>query len=86
MFENYSLNGIFDEVFAEPSDPRAHYAPVFERLRGLAKGPIQRRVRMADASFRNQGITFTVCSDSSESRMIFMGLNPGEVHYATTAG
>src|ERR1700676_597441 len=71
MFDNYPLNGIFDEMFAEPSSPRAHYAPVYERLRAMAKGAMQRRRRMADVSFRNQGITFTVYSDSTGVEKIF---------------
>lgn len=71
MFDNYPLNGIFDEMFAEPSAPRAHYAPVFDRLRTMNKSGMQRRRRMADVSFRNQGITFTVYSDSTGVEKIF---------------
>jgi uncharacterized circularly permuted ATP-grasp superfamily protein len=71
MFDNYPLNGIFDEMFAEPSIPRTHYASVYDRLRVMAKGAMQRRRRMADVSFRNQGITFTVYSDSTGVEKIF---------------
>jgi tetratricopeptide (TPR) repeat protein len=42
-----------------------HYLPVASRLHTLGAEAIQSRRHMADVSFRNQGITFTVYSDSS---------------------
>ncbi|MGA2233459.1 MAG: circularly permuted type 2 ATP-grasp protein, partial [Tepidisphaeraceae bacterium] len=64
MFENYEVNGLFDEMFAAPGQARAHYLPVTSRLQSMGADAIQSRRRMADVSFRNQGITFTVYSDS----------------------
>ncbi|MEA2708160.1 MAG: hypothetical protein QOF78_761 [Phycisphaerales bacterium] len=63
MWDHYEVNGVFDEMFAERGSPRAHYAAVARRLAKLNPAALDRRRRMADVSFRNQGITFTVYSD-----------------------
>ena len=63
MFDRYEMNGVFDEMFAPYGPPRPHYAGVAERLRKLDAAAFIRRRRMADVSFRNQGITFTVYGD-----------------------
>ena len=71
MFDHYEVNGIFDEMFARPGLPRPHYRAVAERLKGLGADAFARRVRMADLTFRNQGITFTVYSDTRGVEKIF---------------
>ena len=71
MFESYEVDGLFDEMFAAPGKARPHYVPVASRLAGLGADALQSRRRMADVSFRNQGITFTVYSDSSGVEKIF---------------
>src|SRR4029077_8874361 len=63
MFDNYSADGLFDEMFANAGEPRAHYASAVQHLSALGPAAFSRRVRMADVSFRNQGITFTVYGD-----------------------
>ncbi|HYO09245.1 MAG TPA: circularly permuted type 2 ATP-grasp protein [Tepidisphaeraceae bacterium] len=64
MFEQYEVNGVFDEMFTAKDRPRAHYQSVDRRLRKLNPAMLDRRRRMADVSFRNQGITFTVYGDA----------------------
>ena len=71
MFDKYEVNGLFDEMFDAPGQPRAHYGPVAARLRALGPGAFQKRVRMADVTFRNQGITFTVYKDAAGVEKIF---------------
>src|SRR5450432_2423757 len=71
MFNQYHLNGVFDEMFAVGGKPRTHYAPVVARLNQLGADALLRRRRMADATFRNQGITFTVYSDQVGVEKIF---------------
>ena len=71
MFEQYQVNGIFDEMFEEPGAPRKHYSAVASRLKALGPAAFARRVRMADLTFRNQGITFTVYSDRRGVEKIF---------------
>jgi uncharacterized circularly permuted ATP-grasp superfamily protein len=59
LFRQYSLTG-FDEVFAAPGVPHAHYAPLHDRLGRLDPDEFERRCRVADLMMRHQGITFTV--------------------------
>jgi uncharacterized circularly permuted ATP-grasp superfamily protein len=71
MFENYEVNGLFDEVFESTGQPRPHYASLVSRLKALGHPAFERRRRMIDALFRNQGITFTVYSDARGVEKIF---------------
>ncbi len=71
MFNQYQLNGIFDEMFEAQDVPRPHYESVFGQLAELSSSAFQRRRRMADLSFRNQGITFTVYNDDNGVERIF---------------
>ena len=71
MFDNYNVNGLFDEMFEEAGRARPHYEPVLSRLTAIGRDLFDRRRKMADVSFRNQGITFTVYSDSSGVERIF---------------
>jgi uncharacterized circularly permuted ATP-grasp superfamily protein len=71
MFEKYEVNGLFDEMFTSVGVPRAHYGPVAQRLKDLGSTAFARRVRMADVTFRNQGITFTVYNDNRGVEKIF---------------
>src|SRR6476661_4774979 len=64
MWDQYQVNGLFDEMFVEPGSPRPHYAPIARRLAKLNSAALDRRRRMADVSFRNQGITFSVYGDT----------------------
>jgi uncharacterized circularly permuted ATP-grasp superfamily protein len=71
MFSNYQMQGLFDEMFEQPGRARPHYRAVFERLAALGREEFAKRVRMADLTFRNQGITFTVYSDQAGVEKIF---------------
>ena len=71
MFENYETGAVFDEMFADPEHPRRHYAGVNRLLAGMNADTFEKRRRMADAMFRNQGITFTVYADKRGVEKIF---------------
>jgi uncharacterized circularly permuted ATP-grasp superfamily protein len=71
IFQHDSANGVFDEMFTPAGGPRPHYAPLARRLIKIAPGAFDRRRRMADVSFRNQGITFTVYGDQRGVEKIF---------------
>src|SRR6202050_1929515 len=71
MFDSYEVNGVFDEMFSSPGKPRPHYKAVASRLESLGQEAIQRHRSMADVPFRNQGIHFTVYSDTSGVEKIF---------------
>jgi uncharacterized circularly permuted ATP-grasp superfamily protein len=59
LFGRYQATA-YDEMFAEPAVPRAHYAKLYERLDALGAEELRRRAKVADLSMRHQGITFTV--------------------------
>ena len=71
MFDNYQVDGLFDEVFALDGQPRPHYKSLVSRLSGLGQSAFEKRRRMTDVLFRNQGITFTVYSDTRGVEKIF---------------
>lgn len=71
MFTGYQIDQLFDEMFAGPAQPRPHYRAIASTLARLGKDEFAKRVRMADVSFRNQGITFTVYSDQRGVEKIF---------------
>ncbi len=71
MFDQYECDGLFDEMFIDRHTPRPHYASVASRLSAMGSEAFNRRVRMADMTFRNQGITFTVYSDTRGVEKIF---------------
>jgi uncharacterized circularly permuted ATP-grasp superfamily protein len=71
MFAGYQVNGIFDEMFVADGQPRDHYRSIHTRLESAGQEAFQRRRRMADLSFKNQGITFTVYSDATGVEKIF---------------
>jgi uncharacterized circularly permuted ATP-grasp superfamily protein len=71
MFEDYEVNGLFDEMFSAAGTPRPHYTAAAARLKAAGPDAFARRVKMADVTFRNQGITFTVYSDQRGVEKIF---------------
>lgn len=71
MFAKYAINGIYDEMFASDGRPRPHYEAVHSKLSEMDSSAFANRRRIADMSFRNQGITFTVYSDKNNVERIF---------------
>ncbi|MBC8003599.1 MAG: circularly permuted type 2 ATP-grasp protein, partial [Opitutaceae bacterium] len=70
-FNNYELDGFFDEVFAQDRSVRPHYRKLIKRFGSLSSDDLEMRRQMADVSFLNQGITFTVYSDNQGTERIF---------------
>lgn len=77
LFEGYDVGGYFDEVFDADGTTRPHYRALLERLEDFTVDDLARRERQRDASFRNQGITFTVYGeDEGIERTFPMDLLP----------
>lgn len=77
LFSDYEVGGFFDEVFGPDGVVRDHYAPLLERLGDFTVEDLASRERQRDASFRNQGITFTVYGeDEGIERTFPMDLMP----------
>src|ERR1035438_7505672 len=70
-FNDYWLDGAFDEMFEVEGVPRPHYLPLFDLLRELPLGEMRRRKQAADISFLHQGITFTVYGREEGTERIF---------------
>jgi uncharacterized circularly permuted ATP-grasp superfamily protein len=71
LFQNYQLDGCYDEMFSSPGQPRAHYQALFNRLLTLPAESLRKRQRDADTAFLQQGITFTVYGEKSGTERIF---------------
>ena len=70
-FKRYALDGFFDEMFAAEDRVHPHYERLRKRFEQLTLHELEQRRQLADSSFRNQGITFTVYSDERGTERIF---------------
>ncbi len=71
-FDAYDLGDVFyDEMFAGNHEAREHYAKLHGRLAGMSADELSKRQAAAEASFRSQGITFTVYGQSEGTEKIF---------------
>ncbi|MEY4300305.1 MAG: hypothetical protein RIR25_1541, partial [Verrucomicrobiota bacterium] len=66
LFDNYDPGDFFDEMFAAPGEVRPHYRLLLERSASLPSGDFERKRQIAEKSYLNQGITFTVYNDKQE--------------------
>lgn len=71
MFASYHLGTAYDAMFGEPYQPRTHYKLLHQRLSQLPAAELYKRQQAADASFLNQGITFTVYGREEGTERIF---------------
>jgi uncharacterized circularly permuted ATP-grasp superfamily protein len=71
LFDGYTIDGFFDELFEAPGRPRPHYRRLYERLSELSRDDFDERIRLADIAFLYQGITFTVYSAHEGIERIF---------------
>ncbi len=70
-FRSYSLDAAYDEMFDSNGSPRSHYQFVHELLLDMPAEEMRRRKQVADLSFLNQGITFTVYGRGEDTERIF---------------
>jgi uncharacterized circularly permuted ATP-grasp superfamily protein len=70
-FENYWLDGAYDEMFEAAESPRGHYRGLHQMLLDLSLAEMRRRKQAADISFLHQGITFTVYGREEGTERIF---------------
>ena len=60
VFAGYELGAAYDEMFAAPEGPRAHYAALHARLATTSPDDFRQRKAMTDLSMREDGVGFTV--------------------------
>lgn len=70
-FASYHLDEAYDEMFEPDGSPRIHYEALYQRLLELTPAELAVRQQAADVTFLNQGITFTVYSDTRGTERIF---------------
>ena len=59
LLASYDPGDFYDEAFAAPGRPRAHYRPLVRTLGSMTAREVgERRLRL-DRAFMNQGVTFT---------------------------
>jgi len=71
LFEDYEVGDFCDEMFASQGQPRPHYELLLERLNAMEPGEFQRKRLLAEQSYLNQGITFTVYKGDEGTERIF---------------
>ncbi len=71
IFASYGLGAAYDEMFAGPALPRPSYRGLFERIAKLPVKELMQLKQVADASFLDQGITFTVYGRDEGTERIF---------------
>ena len=64
LFDHYTLDGFYDEMFQSAGVPRRHYQSLHRTLESLTAGDFKQRAQMAESSMLNQGVTFTVYGDN----------------------
>ncbi len=65
LFDGYTIEEGYDEMFEPDGHPRSHYRQLFLRLSQMSLEEYRRRCRLAERIFIEQGITFTVYGDES---------------------
>ncbi len=71
LFAGYQTGQFYDEMFEAPGRVRPHYRQLYERLRSVSIEELGRTQSLADRAYLDQGITFTVYGDPSQTERIF---------------
>ncbi len=71
LFKDYEVGDFFDEMFSAPGQVRPHYSLLAQRFGEMEEGEFERKLQLAEKSYLNQGITFTVYSGDEGTERIF---------------
>jgi uncharacterized circularly permuted ATP-grasp superfamily protein len=71
VFDQYQLDGAWDEMLEPDGAVRPQYQHLYQALRQLPAEELNRRQEIADQSFLHQGITFTVYGRDEGTEKIF---------------
>jgi len=66
LFDNYDPGDFFDEMFTSAGEVRPHYQMLHQRSEDLSVDDFNRKRQIAEKSYLNQGITFTVYDDKEK--------------------
>ena len=70
-FQDYGLEGFFDEMFDEQGRPRPGNEAVIDRFNALPLEELKRRQQAAEKTLLQMGITFSVYGDEQGTERIF---------------
>ena len=70
LLDQYEPGDFFDEMFEEQGNPRPHYSLLAERFATMDLAELERKRILAERSYLNQGITFTVYSGEEGTERI----------------
>ncbi|MFM8829516.1 MAG: circularly permuted type 2 ATP-grasp protein [Spartobacteria bacterium] len=77
FFGQYETGGFFDEMFEADGSVRPHYAKILERFSEMDPAAFESKRGLAEKTYLNQGITFTVYSgDEGTERIMPFDLVP----------
>ncbi len=77
FFQKYETGPFFDEMFSSDGSVRPHYSQLLDRFAGMDPMEFDRKRSLAERSYLNQGITFTVYSgDEGTERIMPFDLIP----------
>ncbi|TSA34850.1 MAG: circularly permuted type 2 ATP-grasp protein [Verrucomicrobiaceae bacterium] len=77
FFKKYETGPFFDEMFSPDGSVRPHYSQLLDRFDGMDPMEFDRKRALAERSYLNQGITFTVYSgDEGTERIMPFDLIP----------
>jgi len=77
FFQKYETGPFFDEMFSSDGKVRPHYSQLLDRFDGMDPMEFDRKRSLAERSYLNQGITFTVYSgDEGTERIMPFDLIP----------
>jgi len=71
LLADYSVNGLFDEMFGRDGDVFSHYEKLHTAFGGLAREDFHTKRHSVDLAFLRQGVTFNVYGDSRGAERIF---------------
>lgn len=71
MFEDYTTDGFFDEMFLADATPRPEIRALVDYIEHLPAGELVRRHEAAERALLQMGITFTVYGDEAGTDRIF---------------
>ena len=59
LFDDYTVDGFFDEMFEGPAQPREVYARLYDRIRRVKPDRFLAKSALAEGAYLSQGITFS---------------------------
>ena len=71
VLRDYQPETFFDEMFAAPCIPRAHYQKFAEQFEHVTPAELEHKRQSVDLAFLRQGVTFNVYGDSQGAERIF---------------